>query len=99
MFSASRDMHFYLEAYEQYAELPAAARRVRDLLSRWHEGRSRRSRSWRAKASIARRKPVPIRFAISLDGVPPGRYDCQVTVVEPTGGKAGFWQAPIAIAP
>jgi len=44
-------------------------------------------------------KPVPIRFRIPVDQVPSGRYDCQVTVVDPASRKAAFWQAPIAIVP
>ena len=32
-------------------------------------------------------------------GLPPGRYDCQVTVLEPTGQKAAFWRAPVVIVP
>ena len=47
----------------------------------------------------ARSKAVPIRFTVPLAKLPPGRYDCQVVVIEPTGKKAAFWQAPIAIVP
>ena len=43
-------------------------------------------------------KAVPIRFSVPIDQIPPGRYDCQVTVL-PTGQKAAFWQAPITIVP
>lgn len=46
-----------------------------------------------------RSKAVPLRFSIPLESFPPGRYDCQVTVLEPTGRKVAFWQAPIAIVP
>ena len=31
--------------------------------------------------------------------VPPGRYDCQVTVLDPSGQKAAFWRVPIAVIP
>jgi hypothetical protein len=44
-------------------------------------------------------RAVPIRFSMPLERLPPGRYDCQVTVLEPDGRKAAFWQAPIAIVP
>jgi len=47
----------------------------------------------------ARSKAVPIRLTVPLDKVPPGRYDCQVVVIEPTGQKVAFWQAPIVIVP
>ena len=33
-----------------------------------------------------------------LHDLPPGRYDWQVSVIEPAARKAAFWQAPIAIA-
>jgi hypothetical protein len=29
----------------------------------------------------------------------PGRYDCQVTVLDPAIGKANFWRAPILLVP
>jgi hypothetical protein len=29
----------------------------------------------------------------------PGRYDWQVTVIDPAGHKAAFWQAAVAIVP
>jgi len=44
-------------------------------------------------------KAVPLRFSIPLDKLDVGRYDCQVTVLEPTGQKVAFWQAPIALVP
>jgi hypothetical protein len=44
-------------------------------------------------------KAVPLRFSIPLDTLEIGRYDCQVTVLEPTGQKVAFWQAPIALVP
>ncbi len=44
-------------------------------------------------------KAVPLRFSVPLQGLPPGRYDCQVSVLEPTGQKVAFWQAPIALVP
>ena len=31
--------------------------------------------------------------------LPPGEYTCQVTVLDPTGQKAVFWQAPVMLIP
>ncbi len=98
VFSASRDMHVYLEAYEQYATgthpLVAFATFYRDGVKVFE------SSPISVTSGIERTsKPVPIRFAVPLDGLSPGRYDCQVTVIEPTGRRAAFWQAPIAIVP
>jgi hypothetical protein len=44
-----------------------------------------------------RLKTLPLRFDISLDQLSPGAYNCQVTVLDPMGQKAAFWQAPIVV--
>ena len=40
---------------------------------------------------------VPVRFTVPLDSLEPGPYDCQITVLDPEGGRAAFWRAPIVI--
>jgi VWFA-related protein len=40
---------------------------------------------------------APINFTVDLSGLAPGKYDCQVTVLDPSGGKGAFWQAPIML--
>jgi hypothetical protein len=40
---------------------------------------------------------VPVEFEIPLSGIAPGKYDCQITVLDPVEQKAAFWQAPILI--
>ena len=40
---------------------------------------------------------IPIRLTLPRRSLPPGAYDCQVTVLDPDGGRAAFWRAPIAI--
>jgi hypothetical protein len=42
---------------------------------------------------------VPLQFTIPLEGIPTGRYECQVSVLDPSGAKATFWRAPIVIVP
>ena len=44
-------------------------------------------------------KTAPMRFSLPLSKLQPGRYDCQVTVLDPGGQKAAFWQAPIMLVP
>jgi hypothetical protein len=46
-----------------------------------------------------RSKAMPIRFSVPLGQLPPGRYDCQVTVLLPGVEKAAFWRAPIVVVP
>jgi VWFA-related protein len=45
----------------------------------------------------ARTKAIPLRFSLPLADLPPGRYDCQVTVLQPDGNKAAFWRAAIVL--
>ena len=98
VFSASREMYVYLEAYERYVDTPqplvAFATFFVDGVKVFGstplvvtEGVNLTSR------------PLPIRFTVPLGSLAPGRYDCQVTIIEPTGKRAAFWQAPVAIVP
>jgi hypothetical protein len=41
----------------------------------------------------------PLGFSLTLNKLPLGRYDCQVSVVDPNGRKAAFWQAPVKLVP
>jgi hypothetical protein len=36
---------------------------------------------------------------LPLDYLSPGEYKCQVTVLDPGGQKAAFWQAPVMLVP
>ena len=47
----------------------------------------------------ARTKAIPLRFSLPLADLPPGRYDCQVTVLQPDGNKAAFWRAGVVLIP
>jgi hypothetical protein len=44
-------------------------------------------------------RTVPINFSIDLNQLPPGHYDCQVTVLNPTEQKGMFWQVPVMVVP
>ncbi len=36
-------------------------------------------------------------FHFGVNGIPPGEYNCQITVLDPTTSKTTFWRAPIVI--
>ena len=42
---------------------------------------------------------MPITFSLGVDRLPPGEYDCQVTVLDPATLKTTFWRAPIVLVP
>jgi len=98
VFRSSRDMYVYLEAYQQYAEtlqpLIAFATFYRDGTKVYE------SQPVTVTGGVHRTsKAIPVRMTIPLAGLPPGRYDWQVTVIEPGGQKAAFWQTAVAIVP
>jgi VWFA-related protein len=38
-----------------------------------------------------------LNFAVDLNQLAAGKYDCQVTVLDPNGHKSAFWQTPIML--
>ncbi len=42
---------------------------------------------------------LPIQFQIPLSALSPGKYDCQVTVLNPNGQKAAFARTPVVLIP
>ncbi len=51
------------------------------------------------EASPVNGRALPLRFDLALGALPPGQYDCQVTVLDPSQGTAAFWRAPVVLAP
>jgi VWFA-related protein len=99
VFTASGEMFVYLEAYQQYAASATQPVVVYATFSRAGV-KAFETQPVAATVGINRTsKPIPVRFSILLEALPPGRYDWQLTVLEPTGGRVAFWEAPIAIVP
>jgi VWFA-related protein len=98
VFSKAREMYVYLQAYEPYA---AGDQPVIAFVSLFAgEKKAFESEPVEVRSASANRlKPMPIQFTITLADLPPGKYDCQVTVLDPTGQKGAFWQAPVVIVP
>ncbi|MCL5745057.1 MAG: VWA domain-containing protein [Acidobacteria bacterium] len=98
VFRKGREMDVYLQAYEPGAE------RVRPLvayLSIYQAGgKALETQPIRlTEAWDNRLRTMPIQFHVALDPLAPGDYICQVTVLDPGGRKAAFWQAPVVIVP
>jgi VWFA-related protein len=96
VFAAGRDLHVYLQAYERGAES------TRPLIAfvTFYQGDVKVFETQPLAVTEgldARSKAVPIRVTVPLTDVAPGRYDCQVTVLEPGGQKVAFWRSPIAV--
>ena len=97
VFSTSQDLHVYLQAYERDAT--TTTKPLVAFVS-FFQGDVKVFETQPlpiVEGLNPRSKAVPIRLSVPLAKLPPGRYDVQVAVIEPTGQKIAFWQAPIAI--
>jgi VWFA-related protein len=98
VFSRSRDMFVYLQAYRRGA---SAAQPLIAFVT-FYRGQVKAFETPPlavTKSMDNKLKTAPLRFSLSLNKLQPGKYDCQVTVLDPGGQKAAFWQAPIMLVP
>jgi hypothetical protein len=98
VFRRSQTMYVYLQAYEQSA--PSTQPVVAFVSFYRGQTKAFETPPMEVKGgSDDRLKTVPLQFSIALKQLPPGEYDCQVTVLDPSGQKAAFWQAPVKLVP
>jgi hypothetical protein len=98
VFSRSRDLYVFLQAYQR------AASTTQPLVAfvSFYSGDVKAFETPPLAVTEGldeRSKAVSLRFSLPLENITPGRYDCQVTVLEPTGQKVVFWRAPIVVIP
>jgi len=98
VFSRSRDMYVYLQAYEQTA--PKAEPLVA-FVSFYHaQTKALETQPMKVVDGLDNRlKTMSLSFSIALNQLPLGEYDCQVTVLDPTAQKVAFWRAPVKLVP
>jgi hypothetical protein len=97
VFSAGREMHVFLQAYDR----PTQAKALIAFVT-FYRGGAKAFETAPLAVPVApdeRLRVVPLRFSLPLGRLTPGGYDCQVTVLDPTGQKAAFWRAPIVVIP
>ncbi len=106
VFNTAREMYVYLQAY---AGGPAAATAVGATpkpqtqliayVSLFKEGKKAfESAPLAALPEQGSRLGVtPFSFHLSLGDVAPGRYDCEITVLDPTGHRVAFWVNPVML--
>ncbi len=98
VFSKSRDMYVFLQAYER----SAATTQPLVAFVTFYRGQTKAFETSPVAVTEgmdAKSKAVPLRFDLALDKLQPGEYNCQVTVLDPNGQKAAFWQAPVMLVP
>jgi VWFA-related protein len=98
VFSKSRDFYVYLQAYEQ------GVTNVQPLIAfvSFYQAQIKVFETQAMEMGNATNnslKTIPLRFTVGLDQLPVGEYECQITVLDPTGQKSAFWNAPITVVP
>jgi VWFA-related protein len=98
VFSRSKDFYVFLQAYER------AATTTQPLVAfvTFYRGQTKAFESSPVPVMDGldpKTKAVPLRFNLGLEKLPPGEYNCQVTVLDTGSQKAAFWQAPIMLIP
>jgi len=98
VFRQDHDMYVYLQAYEQGA---AGFQPLIAFVS-FYSGQKKafETQPIEVKDGVNDRlKTMPLQFNIPLQKLAPGKYDCHVTVLDPIGQRAAFWQAPVLLVP
>jgi hypothetical protein len=99
VFHATSDMYVYLQAYEPGAT--AAAQPLVAYVSFFQKGVHVMDAPPVKATQGPNRKShmLPVMVTVPLSKLAPGEYDCEVTVLDPSGQKGAFWQAPVMIIP
>jgi hypothetical protein len=98
VFSRDRELYVFLQAYQREA---ASTQPLVAFVS-FYQGDVKAFETAPLAVTSGldpRSKAVPLRFSLPLEAFPTGRYDCQVTVLDPTGQKVAFWRAPVVLVP
>ncbi len=96
VFNKNQELYVYLEAYE-----PAATATQPIVASvAFYRGKTKAFESAPLEVSQGlneKSKALPLRFSLPLSKLRPGRYTCQVSVLNPTARKFAFWRAPLVL--
>jgi len=98
VFRKDQEMYVYLEAYQ-----PAAAT-TQFMVATVSFYRGKVKAFETAPLQIRegldpKSKAVPVRFSVPLGKLEPGRYTCQVNVLNPSAQKFAAWRSPMVLLP
>ena len=98
VFNKGQDIYVYLQAYEPASEttqpLVASVSFIRGKVKAFETAPLEITDGLDPKS-----KALPLKFSVPLAKLAPGKYTCQVSVLDPTGQKFAFWRAPVVVVP
>ena len=97
-FSTRRNIFVYLQAYKQ---TPSPDNPPLFAFVTLFRGNSRtyQTQPQAIAPGASRLGTMPLTFSLGVNGLAPGEYECQVTILDPSTRKANFWRAPIVLVP
>lgn len=98
VFRQDQEMYVYLEAYQPAAE---TTQFMVATLSFYRGGVKAFEAAPLpiAEGLNSKSKAVPVRFSVPLEKLTPGRYTCQVNVMQPAAKKFAVWISTVALLP
>ncbi|HUA93255.1 MAG TPA: VWA domain-containing protein [Terracidiphilus sp.] len=99
VFSTTRQIYVYLQAYKQ---TPSAGNPpLFAFVTLYRAGTKvfETTPTAIAPSTASRLGTMPLSFSLGVNGLTPGEYDCQVTILDPSTQKANYWRAPIVLVP
>jgi len=106
VFSAGHRIYVYFQAYKQPAlaspgqpASPTPAPPLFAFVTLYRDGKKLFETPPRSIVPdpASRLGTMPLSFDLGVDDLPRGRYDCQITVLDPSTNKAAFWRAPLKL--
>jgi hypothetical protein len=98
VFRRDQDLYVYLEAYQPGVEktqlMVATVSFYRGSVKTFESAPLKISDGLNAKS-----KAVPMRFSLPLAKLQPGRYTCQVSVIQPGVQKFAVWRSAMVVLP
>jgi VWFA-related protein len=96
VFNKAQEIYVYLQAYEPAAEttqpLVASVSFIRGKVKAFETAPLEITDGLDPKS-----KALPLKFSVPLAKLAPGKYTCQVSVLDPTAQKFAFWRAPVVV--
>ena len=103
VFSTAREMNVYLQAYaggpQADATTPKPASSLIAFVSLYKDGK----KAFESAPLVAMPETgsklgvTPFSFHLSLGSLAAGRYECQISVLDPTGKRVAFWVNPVML--
>ena len=108
VFNVDRPLYIYLQAYAKGGTLPAGSvtpitKASGPPLIAFVTFYRDQKKVYETESIAATPEPntrlgtTPLRFTVAPDKLTPGEYQCEITVLDPDGQRATFWQGPMQV--